>query len=169
MSIIFCSDAPERVEATEEGCLCAQLAPGWCNGAAPELLAQHADPACARCHGTGVEIVSVDRNPSVNLSNGNAGALLRALGLHGDHGTASLPEARRAVMRARARDLSALERPTEVRRARSFASDGTIAELYRVQSVSIGLDATGLAERIEQFAAFVEASAALGARAIHWE
>lgn len=159
----------------ETACLCAQAAATWdmyLEGSDRAELAACAQPACPICGGTGVEPGSAPVL-SLNLSNWNATALLRLLGLEGACGAITLPEARRAIMRARATferradaltvEAAEVVLPTRVER------EGNVARIVRGAILSIGgLDREGLAERLERFAAFVERAATLGAARIGW-
>jgi hypothetical protein len=105
-----------------------------------------------------------------NWSNGNARLVLNLLGFSGDdlYGEATIVECRRAVMRARSRNAEQYTRPEEiVYDAPRVNEDGTV-ELRPVRVYSFGLDAPGVCERMEAFAAFVEVAAKLGATHIHW-
>jgi hypothetical protein len=140
---------------------------------------------------TGVRVdYDDDAGSWMNLHNANARALLAALGLatpahHCDAtaslesmaarselnellGSCTLPEARRALLRARNTDLSALERPGElVYGAPRQAEDGSI-ELRPLRCVSGGLDLEGLRRRLDDFERLVARAAALGAPGISW-
>lgn len=166
----------------DTACLCAQGAGSWdmyLEGADLAELAACASADCPICGGTGVE-PGFARELTLNLSNWNARALLGLLGLTGEHGTVGLPEARRAVMRARA---------TFERRAAQLVGgshlgplgealcaegvrvvhEGNVARILRgPQVITNELDADGLAERLERFAAFVETAGAMGATELRW-
>lgn len=165
------------------GCLCAQDAPSWAYPLpelTPELKAElrsHADPYCLRCAGTGLKR---DEIPALelNLCNANARALLELLGgLGGSElgGTCPVPEARRAVMGARARfDRLApeLTREPEVLRSKRAVVEGDDGVARFVggteRGVVGGLDEEGLRDRLERFARFVEQASDAGARSILW-
>lgn len=177
MSVTFFSNAPSTVTTREEGCLCAQMAPGW-----PRELshvAEHANPSCAICNGTGVETVADDDLPFVNLCNANAAAVLALLRLSenfdgnadGYYGEISISAARRAVMFARNtfdRRAPGLVRPAErVTGAPRVGPDGAV-ELHplRISSPEFGIE--DIRTRLDRFAAFVEESAARGATLVRW-
>ena len=111
------------------------------------------------------------------LNVGNAAALWPLLGLPLEDGhvspggEVSLAEARRAVMRARARFETAapkLVRPPEVEHgAPCLREDGTV-ELRPLRAVWFGLDEDGLAWRLERFGEFIEAVAERGATHVAW-
>lgn len=94
----------------DEPCLCAQNAECF-SEALHEMQLNHrtelatvAWSKCPSCNGSGVETVSVSDAPCLNLANDNAGRLLSVLGLPAVYmGEVSIPGARRALMRARAR------------------------------------------------------------------
>lgn len=182
MSITFSSNVTDSQTSTKESpCLCAQGAECFCEsfevtedgGSIDPFRAELAAEAWDKCHtckGTGVEDVMEDDRPSLNMALLNAMALLSALGLRPESwGGISIPEARRAIMRARSRkSLSSFERPEEIVLGERRTVNG-VTELQRpVRSLSFGLDSEGLQDRIERFAAFVEASAARGATEISW-
>lgn len=176
MSYTFSSDASATTSTKEEPCLCAQMAE--CFGEAFDngveghrsALATEAQEGCPTCKGTGVESVEESDRPELNLANLNATALLSALALANDFGgQVSLADARRAVMRARARkSLAPFGFASEaVHGAPRTNEDGSI-ELRPLRVHSFGLDADGLKDRVERFASFVEESASRGATVIFW-
>lgn len=120
-----------------------------------------------------LEVELPERYQWLNFCNANARALLRLVGLetedlYGQHGIA---EFRRGIIRARnglSSRTAACVRETEVRHgpAREL-EDGTV-ELRPVRAISFGLDAEGLALRLDILAGFVEAAAAAGATAINF-
>lgn len=177
MSYTFSSDAAATTSTKEEPCLCAQMAE--CFGEAFDYgitqahraeLAAEAQDGCPMCKGTGVESVEESDLPELNLANLNASALLGSLALVNDFGgQVSVADARRAVMRARARkSLSAFEFSSEtVHGAPRTNEDGSI-ELRPLRVQGFGLDSEGLKGRIEQFASFVEESASRGATVVFW-
>lgn len=184
-----------REPSAEEPCMCAQDAPSWLAGVdgqgldRPDLAA-HAWADCARCQGTGVETVPGMDRLYLNLNNGNARALLALLGWAaapsqiplgeirvgeptGEFdlmGERALPDARRAVMVARAtfdRRAGALVRESEtLYGAPRVREDGAVDMRPRVMVG--GLDAEGLRDRLESFAALVEEGATLGAVQVTW-
>jgi hypothetical protein len=99
----------------------------------------------------------------LNIASANARSFLAFLGLEpGEHlsGEVGMPEARRAIMRARA---------TFERRVGGFTRRGTDTKrpgLCRV--IEGGIDAGYFARRIDDFEAFLDAMAAKGAKAIYW-
>jgi hypothetical protein len=99
----------------------------------------------------------------LNLASGNARAFLLFLGLEpGDEpsGEVTLPEARRAVMRARA---------TFDRHVRSFTREGSDTKRPgRCRVVTGGIGPDYFAVRLDSFEKFVNAVAEKGARSIWW-
>lgn len=177
MSITFNSDAPFEARLKNEPCLCAQMGWGFLAMMRGEdsvevraNLQEESRPDCPQCGGTGVEVVEETDAPSLNLANDNAARLLAAMDLPCDcDGEMTLAEARRGLMRARARqDLSQFVREeTTVYGAPRAQEDGSV-ELHPVRAQSFGLSVEGLRDRIERFGAFVEAAAARGAQTIFW-
>jgi hypothetical protein len=114
-----------------------------------------------------VEVVS--DLPTINWCNQNALTMLQVLGLPTEaYGTVSVHRARRAVIRARSRSsLSGFARPEEVIYGQP-RNGGTAVELRPVRGFIGGLAEDQIAERIQAFHHFVEASAARGATEISW-
>lgn len=178
MSVTFSTNAPATGNTVNEPCMCAQGSEHFCDAMDGDLcfavrasLHEHANDACLVCSGTGVEEREVFDD--FNLCNANARCVLGLLGLDAVElcGGCTVPEARRAVMVARA---------TFGRRAGGFTrasatehgaprenSDGTF-ELRPLRSHSFGLDMAGLESRVEIFAGLVERSAAEGATEVMW-
>ena len=179
MSTTFYSDGQATVTQAQEPCLCAQGAERWSMDADftdPAVLADlraNASATCPWCHGSGVDLAERSDRPELNLNEGNAVALLSALGLDctddGLCGELGIPEARRAAWRASARgNLEPFVREGKLHYgAPRKAADGTV-ELRPLRAVCCGLSAAELADRISRFAAFVEAAAARGATEIRW-
>ena len=167
MSIEFYSDAAQTVTERPEHCLCAQMAPGWMGDASAAALRAAADPACPRCGGSGVETVQESDAPSLHWANDNARAVMAALGLPLEPwGSVSLPVARRAVMRGRAR-FERYSRPgCELRGAPR--ARGNVVELAPLRAWDQGMTAADVGERVEAFARFVDACAERCATKIVW-
>ncbi len=105
--------------------------------------------------------IPLDHSAHVNVANGNAVALLGLLGL-GDElqGEVSLPEARRAVIRARA---------TFDRRAGSFTREPVdMKRSGHVRVIVAGIDDNYLQRRLADFDRFVMFVADKGAVSIYW-
>lgn len=83
MSVTFSSDAVCPALTIREACLCAQLAPNFMR-ASEAVLARHASPDCAWCLGSGIEERQERTEPTLNVSNVNAHALLAFLRLADD-------------------------------------------------------------------------------------
>lgn len=170
MSITFRSDAHETTTTVEEHCLCAQMVEGFMGNATPEALRAAANPRCLHCGGSGVEKVPTTDGPSLNFANANGIALLRALRLGMAYtGDLTIAEARRAIIRARASSLAPFVRLEEKLIGKPVERAPGVIEARPVRSFDAGLSEEGLSERIERFAAFVEASAARGAANIRWD
>lgn len=111
---------------------------------------------------------------SLNWSNSNARAVLSVLGLPGYDedtlaGEATIAECRRAVIRANATEsLDAYTRPDAVEYAPPREHERGVVELKPVRMVSFGLCEEGIRERVDAFAAFVEAAVSAGALVISW-
>lgn len=127
----------------------------------PEIraaLGREAHAECFECGGAGVVTVSESDGPIIGWANDNARRVLDMLGLDGSDpgvtGMLSLAEARRAVMRGRARNSRNVSQLTRE------ATDGRI--------ISPELNETDLRERVEKFAQFVEQAAERGATTIYW-
>jgi len=99
----------------------------------------------------------------LNLANGKARSFLGFLGLEpGEdlYGETSLPEVRRAIMRARA---------TFKRTVGCFAREGSdTMRPGRCRVVEGGIDAGYFARRLDDFERFLGAVAERGARSIYW-
>jgi hypothetical protein len=108
---------------------------------------------------------------SPNYNNGNAAALLRAMGVPEDDqcgGELPLATARQRLMLATNRDLAAFERAEEVRYGRPRAGEDGVVEMRPLRSWGGGLDSTGILRRLHELASFVEAAAEAGATHIYW-
>jgi hypothetical protein len=108
---------------------------------------------------------------------GNAVALFRLLGLPLEDGAAApygevpIADARRAVIRARARfarEAPNLVRPSYTEYGPPRTCDDGIVELRPLRMYVGGLDEEGIAYRLDAFAQFVEAIAERGATHIAW-
>jgi len=178
MSYTFTALTPESpVSRKEEPCLCAQgaecFSDSFQNGiteAHRVELAGEAWSECLQCKGTGVETVEYDERPSLNLNNENAKLLLGALGLSTDcWGEMTLPEARRGLMRARARkSLSEFTRASETFYGAPRADENGAIELRPFRGHSGGFSEESLRDRIERFALLVDQAAEQGATKIFW-
>jgi len=177
MSYTFTANVTDtQTSIKEEPCLCAQGAEcfgdAFQNGVEPHRaeLAADAWDKCPSCKGTGVEPVENDDAPSLNLNEGNAVLLLGALGLTVDcWGEITLAEARRALMRARARkSLSGYTRASETLYGAPRTGEDGVVELRPVRSHGGALTEDDLRDRIERFASLVELAATRGATNITW-
>jgi len=177
MSYTFTANITDAKTSTrEEPCLCAQNAEGFGdafrNSVEPHRaeLAREAWADCGICKGTGVESVTDDDAPRLNLNEGNAVLLLKVLDLPVDcWGEITLAEARRAVMKARSRkNLSAFERDTKAVYGAPTTDENGVVELRPLRVHSFGITEAGLRDRIERFAELVELGASRGATKITW-
>lgn len=165
MSVTFESDLPDEGLPTLEPCLCTQMDERFSQwfqyGAGePSVMKRAADEHCTTCRGTGVEAYAMATTPQLNFSNLNAEALLRTLGVKQPSyaGEMTVAEARRGVMRARAR--KSLE---------PFVPTADWAAVFGGPRYIVpGQTAEHVRERVERFAKFVELSAELGAKKIRW-
>lgn len=176
MSITFSTNLPRPEGTTVSPCLCAQMGLGFVrmmNGddsaETRADLAREANPSCSQCAGTGVELVPMESPHQLNINLDNGMRLLAALGLpHEEHGTCSIADARRAVMRARNTNLGYLVRGEETLYGEPRRhADGTV-EMRPVRVCSVGLSFDGLNDRISRSEAFVNGADAAGATQIHW-
>lgn len=178
MSITFDSDVHRDIEEKEEPCLCAQMAEGWSDfyegRRTPALraqLKQEANPSCPFCKGTGIENASHEvGNPTLNLSNDNALTLLKILGLPADHvGEISIPEARRAIMRAMSRSsYQEYERPEETQYGKPREVSPGVVNLKPLRWHDPGLSAEKIKAYVTRFADFVAQVIQRGGSKIHW-
>lgn len=179
MSVTFQSNVTSFETSTKaEPCLCAQGADGFFAMMRGEdsdeiraSLKADATPACPFCQGTGVEVLEQTDAPMLNLANDNAKRLLAVLGVPFDYaGEMAVADARRALMRARARvDLTPFEREAETVYGAPRADEYGVVELRPLRLSAPALTADDLRDRVERFAAFVEESAARGATEIRWD
>jgi hypothetical protein len=195
MTVTFHSNADCERRTLREACLCAQFAPNFLR-ALPEVLQEHADPACAWCHGTGIEERTERIEPTLNVANVNAHALLAFLRLRDDRaylqgtlpslrssmpqvgftpdppgldGHVELPIMRRALLRARNtfdRRAPHFVRETEVLRSARTRDDGT-AELVDCVT-SGGLSRVRLAEYLTDLEHLCAFAASHRATIIGW-
>jgi len=183
MSVTFGCREERPGEYVRVVCLCAQEADRW--GAAfrdPRLLDDpavqaelrgEADPECEHCEGSGVELEQPPDPAWFNVCNETARALFGALGVPsggalGMLGELPLPEARRALIRARNRPLAPfLRAPSIVRGGPVFRGDGLIA-LSPLRSVDDGLSEEDLRHWLDRFGQLVEEAARRGAGSVCW-
>jgi hypothetical protein len=182
MSITIDSDLQRDIEEKQESCMCAQMAEKWSDFQegfdTPEIrdnLRQEANPNCHYCKGTGIETVSHEVGaPTINLSNRNARVLFSILGLdvegeEGYVGEMTIPEARRAVMRAQSRQNIAkfVQPETKVHGKPREVSPG-VYDMKPLKMYDAGLTEEQLHAYIRRFAEFVVEVSRLGATKIFW-
>jgi len=178
MSITFTANITDpNSHSVSEPCLCAQMAESFSAAMGGDFseavtadLQANAQDGCPWCKGTGVETREQDDSPELNLNNDSAQRILAVLGIPFDHcGEISLPEARRAVLKAlNSSGVSALERPEEAVYGRPRAQeDGSVA-LRPLRSYSPPLTTEDILSRVRRFSALVEEAASRGATQISW-
>lgn len=179
MSLRFSPVVEEPGPDHEEACLCSQLMPGWpavASGRVPlshpgvrGTLSEHADPECLRCFGSGVETVFGEDPVALNVAGDNGQVLLAVLGLKPEpYGELTLPEARRALMRARNRpSLASFARgDVEVRGPRGSRSDGAVELGLRFRCG--GLSEERIRQYLDRFEEIVRVAQERGADRIVW-
>lgn len=118
------------------------------------------------------EPVRADEADELNLANMNAVALLRFLGLPTEEcGSASIAEARRAVMRASATFESRADeyvRPEEREYGAPRDRGDGVIELRPLRFFGGGLDVDRMRSYLERLGRFIEIVAARGATHIYW-
>jgi hypothetical protein len=178
MSITFSTNADvSDLPTHEDSCICASYKADdacfafWKGERTPEIRAQLAEaarPECQICNGTGVQLVR--EYDDLNMSNTNAFTFLRFLGLEADYcGSMGLPEARRAIMKARSRsEVSRYTRQDVTFFGAPRAKDDGTVELRPLRGVSFGLNESDLQMRLTAFAGMVERGAEKGATEVYW-
>jgi len=132
-------------------------------------LEEYAHGDCRYCGGSGVHITKVRRETEINLSNSNAMAILEVLGIKPDYdGSISLPEAKRALMKAKSRSsLKKFERPEEILTRPREIEEG-VTELHSPYFYGQGLSESDIKERLEKFEKLIKEAEANGAKNILW-
>lgn len=129
-----------------------------------EHIREHAFPDCARCGGSGlVEGAS----PHASFVQVNS-AVLGALGLEAERGSCTIPEARRALMRARSRRLAPFVIPAEVEHGKPVVHENGVVELRPVRFQSFEVCEDRIGAMVDRVADLVERLAAAGATQIRW-
>lgn len=173
MSVTFASDAVFPA-LPAVSCSCAQNMPRLdevldveAAGVPAELVAhirEHAWAGCPHCGGGGL----VEGTPAAASFAQCHATVLAVLGLPG-RGACSLPEARRAVIRARNRNLAPFTSPEEVEHGRPRAlADGTV-EMRPVRFFSFAIDEGRLLRMVDRVEALVDRAAHAGASQIIWD
>jgi hypothetical protein len=174
--LTFTTDLPER-DAPHGSCTCTQNAPRFYEAVDLDVderpfpwdlcvhLRAHAAPECAHCEGSGLVPGAPARDTYIQFADWSP--LTAALGIPCS-GACTLPEARRAVIRALTANLDGLYRPDLVVHAPPRAQpDGTIA-LRPVKARVRGTTAEDIRDRVRRLADFVERSARSGAKELRW-
>lgn len=117
----------------------------------------------------------VEGTQEVNWNNGNAVVMLGLMGFSGNelmYGQEGLPEMRRALMLARARVESGraeqMTREDRIVFGPPRAQDDGTMNLRPIRLMEQGLDIEGIKTRLEQFSAYLDEAAKLGADEIWW-
>lgn len=182
MSITIESNIERNTIDKEEPCMCSQMAIHWSDFYegidTPEIrtdLKENASSRCPNCHGQGIEVVSQEVDfPSINLSNENAKILFDILGIKvssedGMVGEMSIPEARRAVIRAQSRkSLDRFIRPEEKTFGKPREISPGVIEMKPLRLFHSGLSEEKIQRYIRTFAEFVVEVIKRGATKIVW-
>jgi len=181
MSITIDSDLPHNIINKTEPCLCSQMAEGWTDyyqgKRTPEIeknLKLEANPNCPFCKGEGIEVVGYEDTPSLQLSNRNANALFKILGINlfgkeGMVGEMTIPEARRAIMRSQSRkNVSQFVLPEKNLYGKPREISPGVIDLKPLRFFEPALTEEQLKDYIKRFAEFVIKVSRLGATKIMW-
>jgi len=177
MSITFGSNAPETTTYKAASCLCVQYCDaitkldneGIDNAEIRSELRKEAWVDCPRCSGSGIVDEPVFDGPMLDLNHGNGTSLLAALGIPLESPAISLPEARRALMRARSRrSLAPFTREGCIEYGAPRDRGDGVVDLHPIRYADFAFGEDDLRARIDRFASFVEAVAARGGTAISW-
>lgn len=133
-------------------------------------LKENASPHCPSCKGTGIESVAQDDAPSMNLANGNAMILLKVLGLPTEYaGEISVPEARRALIKAMSRSsVTEFERPQRIEHGKPREIEPGVMDLKPLRYFDQGVDENRIRDYIKRFAEFVSEVIQKGGTKIYW-
>jgi len=178
MSVYFHADiSNEKTWERDTPCLCTQNSEVFCAAmkrVTADLKASlriAANPLCSICKGIGIERVKESDAPFLNLANENARLLFFALGLNKETveeelwGDLTTAEARRAVMRGKARgSLKPYTRPPAENR-RGGGSVLTVGCRWHDPGVS----EHGMRTYIVRFEDFLEEAISRGATRIWWD
>jgi hypothetical protein len=178
MSITFTSDAPSNSVEKETPCMCSQMAKSWSSfydgEDSPQIrkdLKENANSNCQFCKGTGVETVDESNTPTLNLSNANAMILLSVLGLPQDYiGEISIPEARRAFLRANNRNnLKDFTRPEEKIHGKPREIKPGVVDIKPIRLYDPGVDENKIKDYLSRFAKFLHEVIQGGGKKIIWD
>lgn len=107
----------------------------------------------------------------INLNNGNAAAVLRALGYEGEdtcYGKAPLPELRQRLLLALNRDVSPFVREQVIEYGSPRENEDGSIEMRPLRCWSGGLDEDGIRSRLLRLQKYIESASVLGATDISW-
>jgi hypothetical protein len=178
VTLRFALDVERLGPKHEEACLCSQMVEGWPGTDTGPLVDRNlrlrlkagADPDCCFCFGEGIEVVQDDDPVALCLANDRGNRLLRILGLPvAPYGELFLPEARRALVRARNRSslASFVVGPVEIRGEPRKRQDGAV-ELRPLRSFEAGVSETSLRFYVDRFSEIVDEAGRRGATRILW-
>ena len=140
--------------------------------AATQKIKPFADPSCSCCKGEGTyRSKSWSPEIHVNWANGNGYPILRLLGVAEDDLYASemsIPDAKRALLRAMNSSVSHAERPEETLYGKPLQNEDGAWELKPVRMFSPGMNESNIRDRLYRLMDFVEYSANQGASKIYW-
>lgn len=176
MSITIESDAPRSSFTKEEPCLCAQNSDYFSNfyqgEDSPQIredLKANAYSQCPSCHGAGIESVETDDAPFLNFSNPNAVILFRVLDVDINKGSLSLPEARRALIRANSRaSLKEFVRPPHTEYGSPREVSPGVIDMRPIRWHDFGVPEKKIQSYLDDFRDFLAKVIEKGATKIFW-
>lgn len=176
MTVQFDSDCSRAIINKIEPCLCAQMAScfgdflkGKDTFECRIELKENANSDCPFCNGIGIEKVETDDAPILDLANRNAEVLFKILGVDQNKGELTMPEARRAIIRAKSRkSLEEFVIPEEKKHGPPREIEPGIFKMKPIKYWDIGLSEEKLEDYINRFAEFVIEVSKRGATKIIW-
>jgi hypothetical protein len=177
MSITFSSDVKGNITNKSEPCLCAQMAETWSDfyhgedtPAIRAALKAEANPQCPLCKGTGIEKVSHEDSPHMNLANANAEILFKVLNIPFDSiGELTIPEARRALIKAMSRSsVKEFERPDHIEYGKPREVEPGVVDLKPLRVFGPGVNEEKIHEYIKRFGEFISEVIQKGGTKIYW-
>jgi len=137
-----------------------------------DKLKDFAQPDCELCHGEGSSQIR-DWNPTINInwSNANCYAILRLLGVKEDDlpsGSMTLPEIRRALLKALNSDVSKAVRSEEIIHGKPREISPGVTEMRPLRMFDSGLSQHDIKDRLDKLTKFVAMSIEQGATEIYW-